>query len=398
MNSVLIKDITQCTGCGACANICTRQAIQMQADENGFLYPAISQKLCINCGLCRRVCPINESELCDKKIGQPLQVLAGYSLFEEERAQSSSGGVFSILAKKIIEEGGIVCGVELDETFKAKHSCASSLEEVKKFRGSKYVQSEIGDIFKQIKVYLENQKAVLFTGTPCQVAGLRNFLRKDYEQLVCVDCVCFGVPSPLVFQQYLEALKLKKGKLIRSINFRSKVNGWTGKKFSFEVEYSDGIHESEIITKNPYHRTFFGGLNARKCCHSCRFKSPVKPGDLTLADFWGVEKILPKMDDGKGTSLIFVNTDKGIDLLEDVKKQMIYQKIDFRSAIEYNQAAILSLPENPKKEKFFEEIRKDFTGEKTLRIMKKYTEKSFFIRVLQFVKRKMYTFLSRISK
>ncbi|RDU22002.1 Coenzyme F420 hydrogenase/dehydrogenase, beta subunit C-terminal domain [Anaerosacchariphilus polymeriproducens] len=390
-----IVDFNKCTGCGACENICPKHAILMQPDKEGFLYPSINEELCVECGKCLKVCPIIDLK---EPIEREPTVWAGYSLCEKIRKQSSSGGIFSLLAEKVIEGGGIVCGVELDENFIVRHSCTNNSDEIKKYNGSKYVQSETKDIFKKVKSYLVEGKEVLFSGTPCQVAGLRSYLGKEYESLICVDCICFGVPSPLVFQKYINSLETIKGKSIKNINFRSKVNGWTGKKFSFEVTYSDDTSESEIITKNLYHRTFFSGLNARNSCYDCSFKTHIKPGDITLADFWGVEELLPDMDDGKGTSLIFLNTQKGEKFLKAIKCRIKYKEITYETAVQYNKAANISLPFHSKRNKFFNKIVKERSGKKIMKIMKKYTKVNFVIRILRFGKRRIIKFLQVFHK
>lgn len=381
---LIIEDINKCTGCSACMNVCPKNAIEMKPDKYGFCYPSIVVEKCVNCDMCKKVCPINAAI---EKNKEQKKVVACYSKFDEERLKSSSGGIFSLLARNVIEDGGIVCGVKIDDKFIVRHCCANSLIEIEEFKGSKYVQSEIGYTYKEIGEYLKQSKKVLFSGTPCQVAGLKSYLGESYETLTCVDFICFGIPSPKVFQKYLNALVKKKGKSIKNVNFRSKVNGWTGKKFSFEVVYSDNSSESEIITKDLYHRTFFTGLNVRNSCYSCKFTDPNKLGDLTLADFWGVEELMPHMDDGIGTSISFINTEKGSNVLNEIKNQIKFEYIDYKIAIEQNKAAITSVKLNPKREVFFDEIIKDHDDENILNIMKVYTKVTLFSRTINYIKK-----------
>lgn len=312
----------ECCGCSACVHICPKHSISFQEDKEGFLYPRVDLETCVDCGLCEKVCPIINQES-ERK---PLGVYAAKNEDESIRLKSSSGGVFTLLAEKILEEDGVVFGARFNEKWEVIHDYTCTVEGLEPFRGSKYVQSAIGVSYKQVEEFLKAGRKVMFTGTPCQIAGLRKFLRKDYENLLTVDFVCHGVPSPLVWRKYLEEELARQGDVgknsvltsskvvpvLTGVNFRDKSTGW--KKFSFVLNFSkvsaDGEQNtvlSSIFSENAYMKAFLLNLSLRPSCYACSVKAGKSGSDITLGDFWGIEKIIPDFDDDRGSSLLFIN-------------------------------------------------------------------------------------------
>ena len=310
---IKITDKRDCCGCGACVQSCPKNCISMKTDEEGFVYPAVDESVCIGCGLCEKVCPIL-NEITD------LSTKGAYAACsnEDSRLTSSSGGLFTLFAEKIIEEGGVVCGAAFDDDFLVHHVIVESVADLELLRGSKYVQSSTGDVFIRIKDYLKTDRKVLFTGTACQVAGLKRFLGRDYDNLYTIDILCHGVPSPAVWRKYLDYLKEKEHSNIKNVNFRDKVVGWHD--FSLTVNFENGHAVSETFLKDKYMKMFLGNYILRPSCYKCRFKDISRASDLSIGDAWGVENIFPELDDNKGTSVAIVHTDKGISLMEEIKE------------------------------------------------------------------------------
>ena len=345
---IQILDKSQCCGCTACVSICPKQCITMREDEEGFLYPVVDSSHCIDCNLCKKVCP----ELYPKEMREPLHVYAAKHKNEQVRLASSSGGIFTLLAEKIIDEGGVVFGVRFNNNWDVVHDYTETMEGLAVFRGSKYVQSYMGDCYLKAKSFLEQGRKVMFTGTPCQIAGLKNFLRKDYDNLLTVDVVCHGVPSPKVWQVYLDEIAREGGKNsvlshpivekteINHIDFRSKSIGW--KKYSFALTLSKATADGEkntvllssIFTENPYMNAFLSNLSLRPSCYDCPAKSGKSGSDITIADFWGIEDVLPEFDDDKGISLVLSYSEKGGRWLAGLDCECI--EVDYRSAQRMN--------------------------------------------------------------
>lgn len=327
---------TDCCGCAACVNACTRNAIEMQRDRKGFLYPVVNTDRCNDCGLCEKVCPIiNEKE---ERIPQNVYALKNKN--ESVRIESSSGGIFSILAESVLKQCGVVYGAVFDEKWNVVHSRIESIKDLQKLRGSKYVQSYIGDSFKAVRNDLKNGKKVLFSGTPCQVAGLNAFLRKKYENLTTVDFVCHGVPNPRIWEDYLKeeisAHRAVAGKstdfssldamsLIEDIKFRDKSNGW--KKFRFSLRFADASAEGKkssdfppimntYVWEHTYMLLFLKDYILRPSCHECHFRCGKSQATCTIGDYWEIERHHPDFFDDKGVSLLLRYEDRDItDLL-----------------------------------------------------------------------------------
>ena len=372
-----IIDKKNCCGCNACVQHCPKSCITMQEDGEGFLYPIVDQEVCIDCGLCEKVCPVlNQGE--ERK---PLQVYAANNPNEEVRMQSSSGGVFTLLAETIIQEGGVVFGVRFNDDWEVIHDYTETKEGLAAFRGSKYVQSRIGESYCQVERFLKKGRKVLFTGTPCQIAGLNLFLRKEYDNLLTVDFICHGVPSPGVWKSYLEELIALKGNQknsvlshskpiilnsirdISRIEFRNKRLGW--KKFSFALTLSvpDGhktkntVLLSEPYNENIFMKGFLADLFLRPSCYACPAKCLKSGSDITIGDYWGIQNVMPEIDDDKGICCLMVNTDKGGQLLSS-KEWVEYRKSDYSTVIKYNIACVVSVAPNLKRKLFFDKYQK----------------------------------------
>lgn len=341
-----ITNKKDCCGCSACVQRCPKQCISLHEDNEGFLYPHVNTNDCINCGLCEKVCPwLNRQN----KL-QPLEVLAVKNRNEEERMASSSGGVFIALAKKVIADGGVVFGAVFDEKWEVKHTYAEKIEDVKPMMGSKYLQSRIENSYKDAENFLKDGRLVFFTGSPCQITGLHNYLRKNYSNLISADFLCHGVPSPGVWRKYLneafdrseisptsekKAVSYSSTSLtykIKNIEFRNKTfRGW--KNFSLVINGTlsesgeNSILLSESFHQNPYMQGFLSDIYLRPSCYKCKCKNGISHSDITIGDFWGAPKTMPDFDDDKGIGLVLVNTNKGkviFDSLDmDVRKTTI---------------------------------------------------------------------------
>jgi len=303
MNAVL-KDPQLCTGCAACEASCGTHAISMVPNEEGFLYPSIDANACTECKLCERICPVNPEHPKDLFHHEPQEFLAAWNKDEEIRRQSSSGGVFTALAENILEQGGAVVGAAFDESFKVRHIMIENKDELAKLRGSKYVQSEVSSaLYGRIKSELRDGRKILFSGTPCQVAGMRQVMRKQ-EGILYVDILCHGVPSPKLWEEYRATLNAAPS----SFSFRDKITGW--KDYSISWLINGSVHK-ELGRDNAYMHAFLRDYTLRMACYACSYAKMERVGDLTLADFWGIEKCYPEYDDDKGTGLVLVNDSHG---------------------------------------------------------------------------------------
>lgn len=302
----LFNKESECCGCSACSNICPKNAITMEPDEKGFAYPKISSDKCIECGLCKKVCPITNHHTSE------IQEQHAYALKHKDekiRKASSSGGAFYEIALKVINKGGRVYGAAYDENFVVKHIGVSDKNGLEKIMKSKYVQSDMGNVFSEVKSDLENDIPVLFSGTGCQVQGLRNFLGKEYDNLLCVDIVCHGVPSPKLFADYLSFMENKYKSKITSVNFRGKAI--KNKVQDMLITFENGKRYSEIPSIDSYYSFFAKNFSLRDSCFECPFSNIKRVGDITLADYWKIENKYPEFQDYKGISLLITNTEKG---------------------------------------------------------------------------------------
>ena len=335
-----------CTGCYACAAVCPERCISLENDPEGFWYPSVDETKCIDCGGCEAVCPL----ISQREVESEPTAYACIGRDEAVRLDSSSGGVFTLLAERIIDRGGVVFGAGFNGDFSVSHSFVETKEDLARFRGSKYVQSGIKETFGQAKDFLEEGREVLFSGTPCQIAGLQSYLDRSYDNLLSVDIICHGVPSPKVWQKYIAYRENQAGEKARRIAFRDKVKGW--KRFSLSVEFSDQKRYSQTFERDYFMQAFLKNICLRPSCYSCAFKSLHRPSDITLGDFWGVQSILPDMDDDKGTSLIFVNSARGRSMFSGIKGDMRCQEVDIEQSVRGNSAATRSVASHGMRETF----------------------------------------------
>lgn len=351
INKIVIEGSEKCCGCTACFSVCPKRCITMSADREGFLYPKVDESLCIDCEQCVKVCPFhNPSES-----SMPTDVYAAYNKDEKIRLESSSGGVFTLMAEKIIHEGGVVFGARFTDDWQVDIAPAESIDGLAAFRGSKYLQASVGYSYKQTKEYLRQGRKVLFSGTPCQIAGLNHFLRKDYGNLITVDFACHGVPSPKVWKMYLQEVTEAGKKAIKDIKFRDKPKGW--KRFNFTLSYDESDKSytmSSCNGENQYMRAFLQDMILRPSCYNCQAKCGRSHSDITIADYWGIEHTIPKMDDDKGTSLLLVHTDKGHEALDF--SQMKYVKSDYKEALRFNPAIERSAKPHRHRKEFFDRL------------------------------------------
>ena len=321
---ISISDKMNCCGCSACASVCPRQCISMQADNEGFLYPIVDKNACIDCSLCENVCPF----LNIQRERNPVKVYAAQSKDDELRLKSSSGGIFSLLAAAVIEDGGVVFGVRFDDNWQPVFDYVENTADLYVFRGSKYVQAVIGNAYKDAQTFLKQGRKVLFSGTPCQIAGLKRFLKSEYENLLTVDVVCHGVPSPYVWKKYLHEIIMSAPRadqvkntvlssskdipVITGISFRDKKLGWEKYSFVVRAKSAEGGQNSVLLSdmhlENRFMQAFLSNMILRPSCYNCKVKAGRSGSSITIADFWSVKKYHPEMDDGKGTSLVLVNT------------------------------------------------------------------------------------------
>lgn len=343
----ILDDMNDCTGCSACFNVCPKAAIEMKSDVEGFKFPVIDADKCVNCGLCREVCPVVSARF-ENSVAPACYAAQGS---DELRAASSSGGAFGILAESVLKEGGAVAGAVFREDWTVEHVVVDKMDELWRLRGSKYMQSDMGNCYRQVKTLLDKGTRVLFSGTPCQVAGLRSFLKKDYGNLYCLDIICYGVPSA---QMFLESLRENFGseKNVDFFTFRNKTNGWNR---WHSLKISAGGSEQIIEGKNyPYMASFLKNLCLRPSCGRCRFNRLPRQGDLTVGDFWLVDNVDSRLNDDKGTSVILVNNEKGRRLLDAAAaKFKLLEKAPLEKAVDGNPNIVASSRHNPARDVFF---------------------------------------------
>ncbi len=337
-----------CTGCAACANVCPVDAIAMAADHEGFLRPKVGES-CILCRRCEKACPMLHPY---EKRPAPQAAYAVWNTDERERALSSSGGVFSLLARHVLAQGGAVFGAVLDAGGTVRHTCARTEEELEPMRGSKYVQSEIGQSFRQVKQLLDQGTPVLFSGVPCQIDGLLQYLGGDREGLLTCDLVCHGVPSPAVFRACMDRLEAQQGAKAADVRFKDKSHGWSHPYFT--VRFADGGVYTEDFNRTPYGRGFGMQLFLRPACAVCKYTSTSRPADVTLADYWGLDPALElPVDRDKGVSMVLVNSAKGREVFAQMSSQLGQAERPLAEAVAGNPRLASPLKANPRRGAFF---------------------------------------------
>ncbi len=369
---MLDKVGTLCSGCSACASICPKNCISMKENDEGFLYPIVDKGRCVNCGLCEKVCPILHTSH-----GSDLHEAYGAITYDNDiLLHSSSGGIFSELASFVIAKGGVAFGVAFTEDFRSvRHIMVESNKELSTLRGSKYIQSNIGITFHEAKEQLDKGRCVLFSGTPCQIAGLKNYLGKEYENLLLVDIICHGTPSPALWDRYLTAVETQMGGSARYVSFRHKEHGW--RKFGMELPFETGKRYFKELGEDPFLTIFLKNYCLRESCYDCRVKKAGSAADITIGDFWGVEHVAPEIDNSMGVSLALVHTEKGKEYYKSVSKHMKTIQTDYDSAIAYNSAMDHSVNRPKDRDRFFTDMN-HMAWEK---LVKKYTTVSLKVRI-----------------
>lgn len=327
-----------CTGCSACASVCPYGCISMESDSEGFLRPVADASRCTGCGLCAKACPVLNAV----KGSQLPEAYAAKNKDETVRAVSTSGGVFTLLAEHVLSRGGVVFGAAFDADFKVEHRLVDQPEQLAALRGAKYAQSDLGRTFRQVQEQLSQGKQVLFSGTPCQVAGLRAFVGREDANLLLVDLVCHGAPSPAVWEKYVawRSEQMADGHRPVTVSHVSKDAGWTA--YAMDIRWPFGRNYTASDREDPFLRAYRGDLCLRPSCHRCSFKGLNRPADFTLGGYWGVGKQVPSMNDHKGTSVVLVHSDKAKALWAQLAPAMATHPVDVRRCMEQNPAALQS--------------------------------------------------------
>lgn len=351
---MLLPNRDRCTGCGSCAAVCPKNCIRMVSDFEGFLNPKIQQDQCIGCKKCEKACAVLELP----KVSASTKILAAKNIDTAVRLESSSGGIFTALAEKIIDQGGVVCAAVYDEAFAVEHRLAFTMQELAMMRGAKYVQSHAGHLFGRLKELLAAGKTVLFVGTPCQCAGLKSYLGQDYEHLVLVDMICHGVPAPTVWKAYLDRRRVLDagGAQIASINLREKTTGWSKYAYSVMFRYTNGHLYSVRQGQDPYMRGFVGNLYLRPSCSDCSFKGIRRCSDLSLGDCWGIWDTHPEFDDDRGVSVLLIHSAKGQMLWSAISSQFHSMQLTEEDVTNYNSGAVHSSAPHPRRGAFFDRL------------------------------------------
>lgn len=318
---------SECTGCTACKNICPHSAIDMFEDHEGFRYPHVNLNSCVNCGVCNIICPLPKRDAVLKDSNVLNAYVAHYKNNDNIWYESSSGGAFTAITNYIFDNNGIVYGAVYDDNWNVYHTSSHDSEDAIKFRGSKYVQSNLNDVFKSIKTELNNGRLVLFSGTPCQVAGLNAFLVKPYPNLLTIDLLCHCVPSPRVFKDYINYIQSKYKKKIIKINMKDKTLGWNNFQ-TMRLYFEDGTSIFNIEDTRLWETIFYSYTAIRPSCHSCRFSNLNRVGDITIGDYWGVENFHPQYYHHNGASIILVNSSKGKSIFPVFSKYLQYEETD----------------------------------------------------------------------
>lgn len=353
LDKIKLADKVLCTGCGSCAMTCPCQCITMVEDGEGFLYPHINNKNCISCRMCEKSCPI----LLNKDIEKTFETnsYAAQNKNDDIRRKSSSGGVFFALASAVMNQEGFVCAAKYSEKFKVIHDITKIEAEIVDYCGAKYAQSDMGKCYERIKNILCQNQKVLFVGTPCQTAGLKAFLKRPYENLLLVDMICHGVPSPLVWKAYLDERKQKDviDSEIVSVNLRDKSTGWSQYRYSVCFGYQNAQFYSIQQDKDEFMQGFISNLYLRPSCSNCKFKGIERCSDITLGDCWGIWNQHPEFDDNKGSSLVMIHSEKGSQIWDSISENFKILEISNEEAVEYNPSAMVSSKASDKREEFF---------------------------------------------
>lgn len=338
-----IKHKVDCTGCGACVDICNHNAISWIEDSEGFKYPSVNSDLCVGCGLCNRVCPIIHTRETNHKNSKEPKTFAAYSKDYDTHFQSTTGGLYSVLAEEMLKRGGYIGGAVWTEEFTVKSLVSNKPEDLLRIRGSKYFQSDATGMYRQIKNLLRKGEKVLVCGTPCQIAGLRNYVGDKDENLITLDFICCSINSPKVFRKYKESLERRYGGKMISYHPKNKeYGGWHN--FAFKAEFDNGKVYAANRIDDDFTYCFIGShIAARPACYECKFKGFPRYSDITIADFWGIENCDPEMDNAIGTSLVLFNSKKGEAYYQTIRENLVDKEEKLEDALAGNQHAVKSL-------------------------------------------------------
>lgn len=333
MNKEVVKlaSYDECTGCKACSNACKSGAITFEFDAEGFSYPKVSNDVCVNCGMCEKVCPIGKNTT---NVTENAIFYAGVSCDSNILKKSSSGGAFSAIAECIRARNGFVVGCRFDEKMLPIHDIVSPDENYGCFRGSKYIQSDVGDVYRKVKILLDDNQYVLFSGTPCEVAGLQMFLQKDYERLFTVDLVCHGVPSSRLWEKHVAMLENREGKRLYSFSFRAKKHSNNSLYYSYN--YGGKRQKHGFARTDAYYAAFLDRNNYRNSCYVCQFANDKRWGDFTIGDYWGVENYHQELNASTGVSVLIENSDKAKMLHNELKEHILLIPTEKQNAIRFN--------------------------------------------------------------
>lgn len=347
-----ITDKFNCCGCTACAAICPKSCISMKEDNEGFLYPTVDKEACVNCGACDRVCPILNN-VPEKPFEQKAYIVQHKD--SQILRESTAGGAFTAIAKYTINNGGVVFGVAYDDNFKVHHTLITKIDDIARFRNSKYVQSDVGNTYKQAKIYLDSGKIVCYSGTPCQIEGLKKYLKKDFDNLITVDVVCRAVPSPGIWKKYITMMNEKHGQ-ISSVRFRDKTLGY--QYSTMEIKDSDGKTYRDGIEAQPWLRMFFSGMIIRPSCSDCKFRSRYRRSDFTIWDCFNIYSIDKSFNENIGTTRVLLHTQKAEHIFDRVKDDFIYKEISAETAVNGVREMQKSPELNSRRDEFFKDVNK----------------------------------------
>lgn len=335
----------QCNGCMACINVCPKNIISVKKDKLGFAYPFLNEpEKCINCNRCNDVCPSRKKHKITTNVGE---VICGYNRNQEDRYSSSSGGIFPLLCRTILSSSGVCYGVSFNENFETHHIRIFSESDIRLISSSKYVEAGREYIFRSVEEDLKTGIIVLFSGTPCQAYGLKAFLRKDYSNLICVDLLCYGIPSPIVWNKWLEYIS--NGRRPVYVDFRDKTIGWNN--YSLRIDFEDGSSYCKPKAEDYYIATFSKGAYIRRSCYACKLKAFPRASDITLGDFQELKELSPDADPKNGWSMIRINTDKGKELFNQVKEYIVFNIVDADIMNSIHPGIGASSPKHPNREK-----------------------------------------------
>lgn len=344
----------RCISCASCACVCPQSCITMQVEEGGFCKPVVNHDHCTECNACRQRCPVDESFVLEEH--PPLSALMCYATDEGIRAQSSSGGVFSLLATQVLANGGVVAGAAIDEGGRVHHTLIDSTADLQRLRQSKYVQSDLGRVYQNIRQELKQGRSVLFCGTPCQTAGLRAFLGGTPMNLLSVDFICHGVPSPTVWKSYLRYLENRYLDTVSSIHMRDKRTGW--KHFSLTITFSSGKSMTQPVAENPYFQMFISNACLSSSCYACLFKNGRSAADITLSDCWSVRYLWPEADDDKGISVAYARTEHGEQAMQTIIPLLMSRPVDWQDATTYQSSYFHSSEKQHPSERILKDAEK----------------------------------------